>query len=180
LLVRNACLELISRSGGASANEHADTTSPGVNGRAGEGDGGDTTNLVHGSDDAGSNSVVLDTEKVLEATVGQKRSEERTVVSVGSRAAKSDQDGEQQVRVAEQLGRLLDHGRLEGLVADGLLGGDDILRLDLVDIPGVLLIVGVRHVDGWWLCARKAKSAARGVDGGTRQGSLTADEGPTL
>lgn len=70
--------------------EHGSTSSPCVDGWTDERNGDDRTDLVHGGHDTSPCTGVGDSEEGLEVLVGEKSTEERTIVTVGGRTAKSN------------------------------------------------------------------------------------------
>lgn len=105
--------------------EHAHATAESVNGRADKGKRDDTTNLVHGRDNAGPDAIVAALDVLLlEPGVLQQVVDERTIIAVHGTAEKCN-DGE---GVDEQLSRgpgpwrLLHHGLLKGRVSGHDLG----------------------------------------------------------
>lgn len=72
-------------------------------------------------------------EEVLEGWVGEKSSEERSIVSVGGRAEEADTDDEiEHKRVGAEGARgLLEHGLLEGLITSYHLDGGNGILIEL-------------------------------------------------
>ena len=103
--------------------EHSSTSSPGVDCWADERNGSDGTDLVHGGDDTSPGTGVGDVEVGLKVLVGEKSTEERSIVTVGGRTAESD--GADEVEADRCLGesawRILDHGGLESLITENNL-----------------------------------------------------------
>lgn len=75
----------------------------------------------------GFDTLVIDAKEILEVIGGEKSSEQRTIVTVGSGATESNHAGEDEDGSCN-LGRgLLNHGLLEGLISNGRLDDDDLM-----------------------------------------------------
>lgn len=73
------------------------------------------------------NTLVVDTEELLEVVGREESSEKRTIVTVGSRAAEGDHAGEDEDRSGDLRRGLLDHSLLEGFISNGRLDNDDFM-----------------------------------------------------
>jgi hypothetical protein len=73
------------------------------------------------------NTLVIDSKECLEVFGGEKSSEQRAIVTVGSRAAESDHAGEDENGSCQLWWRFLDHSLLEGFISNGRLDDDDLM-----------------------------------------------------
>jgi hypothetical protein len=75
------------------------------------------------------NAVIGNPKEVVEVLVGEKSTEEGTIITVGGRAAESYQADQNQEGRAEDMRGLLYLGLLEGLITNDDLGGGDLSLL---------------------------------------------------
>jgi hypothetical protein len=112
-----------------AADEHADAATPLIDGRTDEWKGTDSTNLVHGGDKTGPDTLVFAVEVLKEILlVGHETTKQHgveTVHRLAEEADEQDEEKEEGTRVG-QLDRLLQQGLVEGFTALDLPDFDDL------------------------------------------------------
>ena len=102
--------------GNSTTDHHPVPATPGITSRTDEGKSGNTTDLIHGSNDASPGTSALDLVVLLEGVVREKRVEHRSIETVASGAEEAD-DGTnvQHNRMGgEKCDRFLELGLCEG------------------------------------------------------------------
>jgi hypothetical protein len=125
-----------------SAEEHADAAAEAIHGRADKGKSDNTTNLVHGRDDARPDAIVVDRVVLLEPGVLQQVVDEGSIVAVDGAAEETD-EGEgvhEQLTAGPSARWLLDHGLVESLIS-----GDDLAINSLLESFGQLFLALVMY-----------------------------------
>lgn len=112
-----------------AADEHANTTSPSVDGRTNEGKGGHTADLVHGADDTSPDTFILSVEVLQEVLlIVQETTQKHAVVAVHGLAEEADQENGKQLQIAG-MGPgnwLTEQSLVEGFTTFDFLDFDDL------------------------------------------------------
>jgi hypothetical protein len=119
----------------STSNNHADATTKGVDGGSNEGESADTANLIHGSDQASPDTLVLAIEMLEKVfLVGEKATKQHGVEAVHCLAEEADQQGKEEKYGPRlcQWDWLLEQGLVEGLASLDFLNLDNLDQSEFV------------------------------------------------
>ena len=110
------------------SREHAYATTKTINDGAHEGQSDNAANLVHGRDNPGPDTIILDTISFPESRILQEIIDKRTIVTVHCAAEEADsgEGVDENLSRGPGVGRLLNHRLIEGFIASNNLGVDNL------------------------------------------------------
>ena len=95
--MESRCLDHSADNNQGTANSHAGSAAPLINGGSNEGEDADTSDLVHGGNKASPDTFVLAVEVLQEVLlVGQQTTEQHSVETVHCLAEEADQEDEEE------------------------------------------------------------------------------------
>ena len=112
-----------------ASNEHANATAPSIDGRSNKWESGDTTNLVHGTDNTSPDAFVLSMEVLQEILlVVQETTQKHGIVAVHGLAEEADQENSKQCQGTRmsQVEWLLDQSLIVGFTTLDFLDRDNL------------------------------------------------------